>query len=142
MKIFSSIEFCIYFSIKSLSNMEWWVKCKHERQHRSNKCFFSILKFLKSPAILELQQNIYVKTFSNLFKEDSEILNHCLSTEVIFWRFFKIFYKNICFLKELKSKSRLVFFELKQVPFYADIHVRENFPIYSDTLFVAFKSQR
>lgn len=35
-----------------------------------------------------------------------------------------------------------MFFELKQVPFYADIHVRENFPIYSDTLFLAFKNQR
>ncbi len=58
---------------------------------------------LKGSVVLELQQNIYVKTFSYLFPQNSCILNHCLSAEVsIPWesnkrqRWFLLFQKLIC----------------------------------------------
>jgi hypothetical protein len=73
---------------------------------------------------MELKQNVYIKTFVEVFQKDSFILNHELCKD------------------ELKTKSRLMFFELKQVPFHADTHVRDNFPGKTDALFYAFKNQR
>ena len=106
MKIFTNLESCIYFAIQSICKLE------------------CMLKFLKSSTIIELQRNVYVKTFADLFPPDSMIINHSITKE------------------ELKTKSRMVFIELKQVPYSADVNARENFPMNSDTLFIAFKGQR
>lgn len=100
--IFGSMEACIYFSMLTLKHLE------------------CILKFLKSSTLLELKENIYIKSFSNLFDQDSVVMSHEINKE------------------EIKSKqSRFIFFESKQAPFYA-----ESNSFHDKNMSIASKNQR
>ncbi|CAF0715052.1 unnamed protein product [Brachionus calyciflorus] len=103
-KLFSSIESCIFFAIKSISNLE------------------CILKHLKNSTLTELKENIYMKSFSEYFQNFSLIVNNELSKE------------------EIKQKSKLVFFDLKVIPFNADTNTRCNFQ--DKQAFLSSKNQR
>jgi hypothetical protein len=96
------MEACIYFSMVTLKHLE------------------SVLRFLKSSTLLELKENIYVKSFSDLFDQESMLARHELNKE------------------ELKAKhARSIFFESKQAPFYA-----ESSSFHDKAMSIASKNQR
>ncbi len=77
---------------------------------------------MKSSTIIELKENIYIKSFSNLFNQNSKILNHEISKD------------------EIKQKSKLVLFDIKLVPFNAETNTRDNF--HDKNVFITSKNQR
>jgi hypothetical protein len=97
---------------------------------------------------MELKENVYIKSFSNLFDENSSILKHEISPEVyrvlrvlviIFLNYFATIL-GIFFFKEIKQKTKFVFFDLKLVPFNADTNTRDNFQ--DKNAFISSKNQR
>jgi hypothetical protein len=94
---------------------------------------------------VELKENIYVKTFPDLFNQNSAILaNQELSKEVLLFQIINkannTFVLIILISKEIKSKSRFMFRELKQVPFNAEMSNRENH--HDKSLLISSKNQR